>query len=116
MRDVLVEIGYADTLPARELPDGRLTLIDGHLRKETMPDAQVPGLVLDVTEEEADKILITLDPLTAMAEADSDRVKALIETVGGSSDAVEELLRRTAGSNCGSGHPHEIIEPAVQID
>jgi hypothetical protein len=28
-------------------------------------------LVLDVTEEEADKLLLTLDPLAAMAEADT---------------------------------------------
>ena len=38
-------------------------LIDGHLRAETAPDMMVPVLVLDVTEEEADKLLLTLDPL-----------------------------------------------------
>jgi hypothetical protein len=117
MRDLLVEIGYADALLARELPDGRLMLIDGHLRKETTPDAQVPVLVLDVTEEEADQILLTLDPLAAMAEADAERIKALIETVGGTSDAVEELLRRTAGEQLWERiHPREIIEPPAQID
>jgi DNA modification methylase len=117
MRDLLVEIGYADALLARELPDGRLMLIDGHLRKETTPDAQVPVLVLDVTEEEAHKILLTLDPLAGMAEADSERIKALIETVGGTSDAVEELLRRTAGEQLWERlHPHEFVEPSAQID
>ena len=49
-------------------------LIDGHLRAETTPDSEVPVLVLDVTAEEADKILLTLDPLAAMAEADSERI------------------------------------------
>ena len=72
-------------------------LIDGHLRAETTPDALVPVLVLDVTEEEADKILLTLDPLAAMAESDAERIKALLQTVGTESPAVEELLRRTAG-------------------
>ena len=38
-------------------------LVDGHLRAETTPDAIVPVLVLDVDEAEADKILLTLDPL-----------------------------------------------------
>jgi hypothetical protein len=42
---------------ARELPDGRLQLIDGHLRAETTLDDVVPVLVLDVIEEEADKLL-----------------------------------------------------------
>src|SRR5580658_3317170 len=63
LRGVLQEIGYADALLARELPDGRLMLIDGHLRAETTPDAVVPVLILDVSDAEADKILMTLDPL-----------------------------------------------------
>ena len=33
VRGVLAEIGYADALLARELPDGSLQLIDGHLRR-----------------------------------------------------------------------------------
>src|SRR5580658_10303808 len=56
-------------------------LVDGHLRKDTRPDAVVPVLVLDVTEAEADKILLTLDPLAAMANSDSERIKSLLDTV-----------------------------------
>lgn len=48
LRDLLTEVGYADALLARELPDGKLMLLDGHLRKASTPDAQVPVLVLDV--------------------------------------------------------------------
>lgn len=75
LQGLLAEVGYADALLARALPDGRLTLIDGHLRAETTPDAIVPVLVLDVTEQEADKLLLTLDPLAAMAESDAERIK-----------------------------------------
>jgi hypothetical protein len=32
-------------------------LVDGHLRAETITDAEIPVLVLDVNEAEADKIL-----------------------------------------------------------
>jgi hypothetical protein len=32
LRGLLGEVGYADALLVRELPDGRLMLIDGHLR------------------------------------------------------------------------------------
>src|SRR5687767_5327024 len=63
LRGVLAEIGYADALLARELPDGTLELVDGHLRAETTPDALVPVLILDVDEAEAAKLLATLDPL-----------------------------------------------------
>jgi ParB-like chromosome segregation protein Spo0J len=98
LRGLLAELGFADALLTRELPDGRLMLIDGHLRKENVPpDAQVPVLVLDVTEGEADKILLTLDPLATMAEADTERIKALLATVRTESEAVQELLKRTSG-------------------
>jgi DNA modification methylase len=111
----LTEIGYADALLARELPDGRLMLIDGHLRAETTPESVVPVLVLDVTEAEAEKILLTLDPLAAMAESDAERIKALLQTVRTDDQAVEQLLRRTAGAELWSLlHPQP--EPPAQID
>jgi DNA modification methylase len=117
LRGLLSEIGYADALLARELPDGRLQLIDGHLRAETTPNAIVPVLVLDVTDSEADKILLTLDPLAAMAEADTERIATLLETVRFDSPAVEELLRRTAGDQVWRlVHPERFIEPPAQID
>jgi hypothetical protein len=111
----LTEIGYADALLARELPDGRLMLVDGHLRKDTTPEAIVPVLVLDVSAKEADKILLTLDPLAAMAESDSEHLKALLQTVQTDSVAVEELLRRTAGDHLWALlHPQG--EPPAPID
>jgi len=115
LRGLLTEIGYADALLARELPDGHLMLIDGHLRKDTTPDAQLPVLILDVNEEEADKLLLTLDPLAALAESDAERIGALLETVRTESPAVEELFRRTAGQQLWSLiHPQS--EPPALID
>jgi hypothetical protein len=73
LRGVLSEIGWADALLVRETPSG-LQLIDGHARTEVAPDAGVPVLVLDVTDEEADKILATHDPLAAMAEVLTPRL------------------------------------------
>lgn len=92
LRGVLAEVGYADALLARQLPDGRLMLVDGHLRAETTPDADVPVLVLDVTEAEADKILLTLDPLAAMAEADADALSSLLAGFETDSEAVRKML------------------------
>src|SRR5215510_13268692 len=81
LRGVLAEIGYADALLARELPDGSLMLVDGHLRAETTPDAVVPVLVLDVDEREADMILLTHDPLAAMAQTSAEQLLALLAEV-----------------------------------
>jgi len=111
---LLTEIGYADALIARELPDGQLQLIDGHLRADATPNDDVPVLVLDVSEEEADKLLATLDPLAAMAEADTGRLQALLQSVRSDDAAVQELLRRTAGERLWRIlHPQQVEEVEV---
>lgn len=92
LRGVLAEVGMADACLARELPDGSLMLIDGHLRAETAADATVPVLVLDVTEAEADKILATLDPLAAMAEQDSEVLASLFKDLAEQQDNLAALV------------------------
>ena len=89
---VLAEIGIADAVIARECEDGTLELIDGHLRQETLPNSMVPVLVLDVTEAEADKLLLTLDPLAALAGTDGAKLTALLDQVDSESAAVTKLL------------------------
>ena len=91
LRGVLDEIGFADALIARETDDG-LELIDGHLRQEVMGDQPVPVLVLDVTEDEADKLLLTLDPLAMMAHADTDQLLELLRDNPFESQAVADML------------------------
>jgi len=91
LRGVLAEVGYADALIARETPDG-LMLVDGHLRAETTPDADVPVLVLDIDEAEADLMLATLDPLAAMAGRDEERLTELLATVSSDNEGVLALF------------------------
>ena len=117
MRGLLSEIGYAGALLARELPDGKLQLIDGHLRLETTPKATVPVLVLDVTEAEADKILLTFDPISAMAEADKAQMEALLATVRTEDKAIAAMLERVAGESAWQvAEQREIVDPPAQID
>jgi DNA modification methylase len=92
LRTLLGEIGNSDALLVRELPDRRLQLIDGHLRAETMPEEEVPVLVLDLNESEADKLLLTLDPLGSMASADTERLNALLDAVRADDPAIQVLL------------------------
>jgi len=92
LRGVLAEIGYAEALVARELPDGSLELIDGHLRAETTPDQEVPVLVLDVDEHEAAKLLALLDPLAGLAETNQDALAELLAGVETESEAVQRVL------------------------
>ena len=99
LRGVLAEIGYADALLARELADGSLELVDGHLRAETTPEALVPVLVLDLDEAEALKLLATLDPLAAMAESDAEMLSGLLAEVETDNAAVRAMLDRLADDN-----------------
>ena len=62
-------------------------------------DGSVPVLVLDVTAEEADKILATFDPLSAMAGADADRLAELLGQVQTDSDALRALLAGLASEH-----------------
>jgi len=105
LKGILAEIGYADALLARELPDGSLQLIDGHLRAETTPNQQVPVLILDLNDAEADKLLATLDPLAALAGTDQTILDDLLAQVETENIAVQEFLRSLTdvqSYDCGS--------------
>jgi hypothetical protein len=91
LRGILAEVGYADALLARELPDGSLILVDGHLRAETTPDQEVPVLVLDIDEAEADKLLLSLDPLAALAETNAVALDALLREVDTGSEGLQQM-------------------------
>ena len=92
LRGVLAEVGYADALLAREMPDGSLELIDGHLRAETTPEQEVPVLIVDLNDDEAAKLLAVHDPLAAMAETDRDVLADLLAEVDSDNEAIQNLL------------------------
>jgi len=99
MRAVLEEIGFAGAVLARENGDGQLQMIDGHLRQDEMGNQDVPVLVLDVTADEAQKLLATFDPLGAMAEADAERLDALLSEVGEQEAGLQALLDSLAAQH-----------------
>jgi hypothetical protein len=68
LRALYAEVGFARSLLAYELPNGRLKLIDGHLRRDLDPDMEVDLEALDVDDAEAWKLLLSIDPLAALAE------------------------------------------------
>lgn len=96
LRGILSEVGFAGAELCRELPDGTLQLIDGHLRAEIMGDNLVPVLVLDVTEAEANKLLATFDPLSAMAEVNRENLDSLLRSVETGNEALSQMLAKLA--------------------
>lgn len=91
---VLESVGFADAVLARELEDGTLELIDGHLRADELPpDYMVPVLVLDLSADEADVVLATHDPLAALAGRDGDLLSDLIDSIQTDNADLARLLR-----------------------
>ncbi len=98
LRGLLEEVGIADALIAyhSERADGALMLIDGHLRRDEEPETEWPVLVLDLTDEEADKILATLDPLAGMAATNVQVLTELLGDIEAKQPALEDLLAQIA--------------------
>lgn len=99
MRGILGEVGIVAAAIAREDEDGNLEIIDGHLRADIAEDEEIPVLVLDVSEDEARKILLTFDPLSAMAEADAEALDEVLRQVNTSDESIAKLLDDLAVSN-----------------
>lgn len=96
------EIGFARSLLAFELPDGRLKLIDGHLRASMDAEHLVDVEVLDVSDAEARSLLLAIDPLAELAGYDPPALEELRKRVEKDSGAVLTLwqtLEAAAASN-----------------
>src|SRR5437773_21215 len=72
-------VGFARSLLAYELPDGRLKLIDGHLRRDLDPNMEVDVEVLDVDDAEARALLLSIDPLASLAQTQETLHRRLLE-------------------------------------
>lgn len=93
LRSLVSRLGFVDAVLVREIPQG-YEIIDGHLRASIEPDTFIPALVLDVDQQEADLILASLDPVSTMAETDTQKFADLIATLEEQSDAVEQMFRK----------------------
>jgi hypothetical protein len=91
-------IGFARSLLAYELPDGRLKLLDGHLRRDLDPDLEVDVEVLDVNDDEARALLLSLDPLAALAETQTQLHQRLLELTPIDCPELEQAWRATAAA------------------
>lgn len=91
------EVGFARSLLGYRLADGRIQLIDGHLRRDIEPDMIVTVEVLDVGDEEARKLLLTIDPLAALAENDKEVLAQLAAITEADAQVLKDLWDKLAG-------------------
>ena len=104
------EVGFARSLLAYQLPDGRLKLIDGHLRRDLDPDMEVDVEILDVTEEEARKLLLSIDPLAALAQTQTQLLDRLLEMTPTPSAGLEAAWHAAATAALAHDQPLGRVE------
>jgi hypothetical protein len=90
------EVGFARSLLGYRRSDGRIQLIDGHLRRDLEPNMLVTVELLDVNEEEARKLLLTIDPLAALADTDKDILARLTKITEADSEILNGFWRSLA--------------------
>jgi DNA modification methylase len=83
------------------------------------PDLVVPVLVLDLDEQEASKVLVTLDPLSALASADPEPLRELLADFQTDDESLRMLLGELgADANIdamiGAADPNDIPEREVE--
>ena len=81
MSSMLEKIGFAGGVIAREMPDGSLLLLDGHMRAEEAGNSIIPVQILDVNDAEADAILATYNAVGLMGDTDAAKLNALLANV-----------------------------------
>jgi DNA modification methylase len=120
LRDAIAEVGWAGACLFNERT-GRM--IDGHLRRQMALDqgrTQIPVLIGSWDEATEAKILATLDPIGALAEADAAQLEALLRDVNTGSEALQQLLddlasqAGTALLHDGLTDPDDVPEPPDQ--
>jgi len=99
LQALYAKVGFAHSLLAYELPDGRLKLIDGHLRRDLDPDMEVDVEVLDVNDDEARALLLSIDPLAALAQTQEQIHRRLLEITPTEFEELKAAWRMTAESH-----------------
>lgn len=94
----LEEVGIVDVLKvypsARN--GGKLTLLDGHLRKHVDPDLLWPCVILDLTDEEADAQLAVHNATGQWAEVNPLAMQALLDKANVANEKMQAAHGRLA--------------------
>lgn len=114
IRGVVKEVGWAGVplVYKSERLNGNLAFVDGHLRKREFPELEVRVAVTDLSDSEADLLLLTYDPIAQMAEAAKEKMNDLLRNVNSSEESVTALLSEMAEkAGLSYGQPEKEEEP-----
>jgi len=92
LNDVLRDVGWVQQVVVNKTTNH---LIDGHLRVALALEQkakEVPVVYVELSEEEEKLILLSLDPITALAESSSDQLEKLLKDFSTNSSYIRETL------------------------
>lgn len=94
LRALLDGVGKVDILRAyySERNEGKLTLWDGHCRRELKGDEEWNVGIYDLNDAEADLLLATFDPVGWQAEQSRAKLEAIIRDVSTGSAELQQFL------------------------
>jgi hypothetical protein len=92
--------------------DGRLKLIDSHLRRDLDPDLEVDVEILDVNDEEARALLLSIDPLAALAKTQEQIHRRLVELTPAPSEELQAAWRAAAEASLAAAAAPQSWPPA----
>ena len=93
---VLQEVGWVQRVIVSQRTG---CILDGHLRvalAQERGEPTIPVVYVDVAPDEERVILATLDPLSAMAEADGEKLRQLLDGVQPATEPLKDLLTQIA--------------------
>jgi hypothetical protein len=97
IRGVVSEIGWAG-VPLIYFSErmGKWAYVDGHLRKQEFPELTANVAKTDLTDQEADYLLLTFDPIASLAVQDKEKLDELLREIQTGDSAVQEMLAEMA--------------------
>lgn len=120
LRGVLSDVGWVQRIIVNQATGN---IIDGHLRVSLAlrhGAETVPVLFVDLTEDEENEILATLDPLGAMAGTDKAKLDELLQVVTSQDESVakmlEELSNLTKQANVADAEGEETTDSIADDD
>ncbi|RMG90923.1 MAG: hypothetical protein D6706_18725 [Chloroflexi bacterium] len=96
LQGALNEVGWVDDVIVNRVTGH---VVDGHLRVALAlrnDEPAVPVKYVELTEEEEKLVLATLDPITAMATTDTEKLDALLHEVSTGEQALQDALAQIA--------------------
>lgn len=121
MLDLLKTVGWVQRVIVNKRTGN---MVDGHMRVELAMEQSLPAVpvvYIDVSQEEEDLLLATLDPLGDLAETDAEKLEELLKELDPDGVALKAILADLE-AQLGIGEEEEedddevLLDQAIQIE